>query len=494
MMSNLRRTLVRLLTVVAGLSAIQCGSSDKDHMPVTTSSREAEAEFRSGRELINNVRLHDAWRHFQKAVKSDPEFALAFLYLAYSDPSARGFFENLQLAKTHLSHISQGEQLLIESALAYADGNPGRQRELLGKLVEMYPKDECVLLFWATAYFEQQMYDSAALVCERIVQLAPSYASPYNILGYSYRALGNLDAAARAFQEYIRLIPKDPNPYDSYAELLTHMGHFEEAIQQYRLALAQDPTFGASRIGISANLIFLGRYDEARKELALLRDSAVNTAHRRAALIGIVVSYIDEGELSEALSQLEAVYQLDASIPDPPSMSSDLRSIAYVLARLGQFEEAESRLHRALDVIESSNVFDRVKRDARTDQTMWLAVLRLEQGQLGEAQALADRYLAEISSTANPNRLRVAHLVRGRVALSQGDYDRAITELEHADQQQAWTLFHLAQAYEGKGDLTKAVELYENAAKSYEINSMLYAFIRRQAAGKADELRQKLTP
>ena len=463
-------------------------------MPITTSSSEAEAAFRAGRELFNNAHLHDAWRHFQRAAKSDTNFALAFLYLANSDPSARGFFENLQLAKNHSGHVSQGEQLLIESSLAAAEGNPGLQRELLGKLVELYPKDEFALLFQATAYFVQQVYDSATLVCERIVQLTPSYASPYNMLGYSYRALGNLDAAARAFQEYIRLIPEDPNPYDSYAELLTRMGHFEEAIQQYRLALKQDPTFGASRVGISANLIFLGRYDEARRELVLLRDSAVNTAHKRAALIGMVVSYADEGSLPEALNQLEVLYELDASIPDPPSMSGDLRSIAFVLARLGRFEEAESRLVRARDVIENSDVFDRVKRDSRTDQIMWLAALRLEQGKLGEAQTLAEQYQAEISSTANPGRLRYAHLIRGRVALSQGDYNLAVTELEQADQQQAWTLFHLAKAYEDKGDLPKAGELYKQAAQSYELNSMYYAFIRRQAAGKAEELRQKVTP
>ena len=118
----------------------------------------------------------------------------------------------------------------------------------------------------------------------------------------------------------------------------------------------------------------------------------------------------------------------------------------------------------------------------------------MEQGKLGEAQTLAEQYQAEISSTANPGRLRYAHLIRGRVALSQGDYNLAVTELEQADQQQAWTLFHLAKAYEDKGDLPKAGELYKQAAQSYELNSMYYAFIRRQAAGKAEELRQKVTP
>ena len=498
MVLNRRRTLAWLLVVVAGLWTVQCGSSDKDHMPITTSSNEAADEFLAGRELFENARKPDARLHFLKAVELDPEFALAYCFiaftdfLAYSGLSARGFHDNLQLAKTHSGHVSQGEQLLIESALADAGGNPGRQRELLGKLAEMYPKDESVLFFQAIAYYTQQMYDSSALICERIVQLAPSYAPPYNSLGYSYRALGNLDAAARAFQEYTRLIPNDPNPYDSYAELLTRMGRFEEAIEQYRLALKQNPAFGSSRVGISANLIFLERYDEARRELAFLRRTAANAADMRAALVGIVVSYVDEGNLSGALVQLEVLYELDASSPDPPSMSGDLSLIAFVLARLGRFEEAKSRLVRALEVIEHSDLSAQVKRDIRIERIMWLATLQLEKGKLSEAQTLADRYLSHLSSSAAPGQLRNAHLIQGRVALSQGDYDRAITELEQADQQQAWTLFHLAKAYEGKGDLSNAGQLYDQAARSHELNSLYYAFIRREAAGKADELRQKI--
>jgi tetratricopeptide (TPR) repeat protein len=494
MMTRPGKILACLAAVLAGFWVLQCSSVDKDRLPITTYSAEARTEFLAGLTLFNNVRFHEAQRHFQKATKSDPEFGLAFFFLAYTEPSAKGLFDNLQLAKTHSARASRGEQLLIEGALAAAEGNLARQRELFDEVAKMYPKDEGVLMLQAAAFFDQQMYDSSVLACERIIQLAPSYAAPYNILGYSYRALGNLDGAARAFQEYIRLIPDDPNPYDSYAELLTRQGNFEEAIRQYRLALDRDRSFGASRVGISANLIFLGRYEEARRELNVLYDSAANTAHKRAALIGLVVSYVDEGRLPEALVQLDALYELDASIPDPLSMSVDLRSAAFVLAWLGQFEEAERRLLRAVEVIENSDVFARVKRDVRTDHTMWQAALLLEQGRYDEARVQSDKYLAEVASTLNPNRLKYAHLVSGRIALAEGQFDRAISELEQADQFQAWTIFHLAKAYEGKGDRTKAGELYEQAATAYELNSLYYARIRRQAVAKADELRRALNP
>jgi len=494
MFSNLSRTLLPATLLLACLGFIQCGSAEKDRMPITTSSDEARTEFVAGRALVDNARYHDALRHFQKAVRIDSGFALAYLFQAYSNPSAKGFFDNLKLAEAHADKVSEGEQLLIASALAGANGDLTRQREMLGKLTKMYPRDEGVLFFFANAYFGQQMYDSAAVLCEQTVQLAPSYAAPYNIMGYAYRALGKPEDAARAFQEYIRLIPHDPNPYDSYAELLTHMGRFEEAIQQYSLALKQDPSFGASHVGIAANLVFLGRYDDARSELVRLLDSSDNRGHRRGALVGIVVSYVDEGNFSEAVAQLQRLYEFDASLPDPTSMSNVLRSEAYLLARLGRFEESENLLNQAVEVVVNSDVFPRVKSDVRADHAMWLASLRIEEGRLDEAQTLADQYLEHVKSSANPIRLGYAHLVRGRVAVAKGDFTQGVAELELTNLQNAWPLYHLAMAYEGLGDLSRAAELYDQAAKTYELNSLLYALIRKHAAGKALELKQKLIP
>jgi tetratricopeptide (TPR) repeat protein len=67
-----------------------------------------------------------------------------------------------------------------------------------------------------------------------------SYSTAFNILGYAYRQDGNYNDAEAAFKKYIELIPNDPNPYDSYAELLLKMGRFDEAITQYKKALAID--------------------------------------------------------------------------------------------------------------------------------------------------------------------------------------------------------------------------------------------------------------
>jgi tetratricopeptide (TPR) repeat protein len=487
MTSGSRVFSIIVIIIVAFLGLWRCGGSDGDQMPITTSSEEARRAFLTGESLADNIRFHEASRHLEAAIRADSNFALAYLCLAITNPSAKGYFENLQLAKAHGRHASRGEQLLIESFVASANGDPVTQTELLQELAGMYPRDRRVLTFLAAQYFAQQAYDSTVQVCERIVQLNPTYPPPYNLLGYSYRILGDLDAAGRAFKEYIRLIPDDPNPYDSYAELLMHQGQFEESSRQYRHALELDRAFAASRVGIANNLVFLGRYDEARQELEALLDSAVNTGQQRAALIGMAFTHVDQGDLKSAIRDLRRLFELDASISDASAMSADLIGIAFLLQRDGRAEEAEGELRQALNVVEQSDLFTRVKRNAELTNLLSLAAVRLTEGRLKE-------YLAEVEPMLNPIPIQNSHLVLGRIALAEKEYDRAISELEQANQQSSWTLYHLGLAYEGKGSLSTAADFYDRAATTYELNTLSYALIRRDAIRRANELRQKLTP
>ena len=70
------------------------------------------------------------------------------------------------------------------------------------------------------------------------------------------------------------------------------------------------------------------------------------------------------------------------------------------------------------------------------------------------------------------------------------DYDRAITELLQANQQNPQDLYRLCEAYKGKGDAQKAKEYCDKAANFNSLPQVNYAFIRikakaaAQAAGK----------
>jgi len=491
--TKLKRYFVLIVVVLLQFVLIHCSNTDRGHIPITTSSEVALEHFQRGLDLYDVLRNGEAYRHFQRALNADPDFALAYLYAALTNPSAKGFFDNLRQAKKHVGDVSPGERLLVRSTEAGANGDPALQRELLLELVGIYPNDERALMSLANYYFTQQEYELAVTQYEAIVKMTPSFAPPYNMLGYSYRSLDNYEAAVDAFKTYTELIPDDPNPYDSYAELLSRMGKFEEAISHYRKALELEPTFGVSRQGIAANLVFLGRYNEAREELAEYFEAAINSGQQRAALGAAALTYVDEGDLDNAITQLRKQYEIAEAIPDAAAMAGDLGNMAFVQLLAHRPDKAAQNLDQSLRVVEESDLFERVKRNARLDNLLGRALIDLERSRLSRARQAAEEYLAKAEPLMNPFRVRNAHQVLGRIALTGGDYDRAISELEQADQQQAWTLFHLAAAYEGKGDLTRAGELYRQAASMYQLGSLTYAAIRLESEKRAAAIESQLS-
>ena len=74
-------------------SLVLCSSSvlAADKIPVTTASEKALEHFLKGRDLQERLQGQESITYFQKAVEEDPDFAMAWYYLALVSPSAREF-------------------------------------------------------------------------------------------------------------------------------------------------------------------------------------------------------------------------------------------------------------------------------------------------------------------------------------------------------------------------------------------------------------------
>lgn len=479
------------LFVLAGVW-VGCSSGGTGDMPITTSSDEAMKQFILGRDLQDNLVNVKARRHFRRAIKLDPEFALAYLHLSFSNMGAKGFFENLKLAKMYASKTSEGEQLFILAIEAGASGDLKQQGEHFQALAKLYPGDIRPKMLLANFYFGQQKYDSAVATYEAIVRIAPEYAPPYNMLGYSLRSLNKYSEAAEAFRTYIELIPDNANPYDSYAELMTRLGKFEEAITHYKKALEVDETFGSSRLGIAYNLMFLDRHLEAREVLSEGLELASNSAQARAALLAKAVTYVDEADYARAVRELENSYDLSAEQSDYAGMTGDLMNMAVVYHFSQQPDLAEAVLQKSLEVLDSSDLFERIKRNATLDIKLAQGLVSLDRSKVAEAKKLLVEFLETSEQLMNPFRVRNGHFGLGLIALAEKEYQLAISELTQANQEAAWTLYATARAHEASGDLKQAQEMYDKAATRYEFNTIAYAAIRNDAKTRAAELAEQL--
>jgi tetratricopeptide (TPR) repeat protein len=469
-------------TILASLAGYGSAAGQGDgKIPITTSSSEARAQYIKGRTLAENLRGHDSRQFLGQAAAKDPKFALAHYSLALSAPTAKDFFEHVKQAAALADRASEGERLMILGLEAGANADTKAQRDYYERLAAAYPRDERAHFLLAGAYFGQQDMPKAIQEYRKAVEVAPDFAPAYNLLGYAERQVGAFGEAERAFKKYIELIPGDPNPYDSYAELLMKMGRFDESIAMYQKALATDPHFAPSRIGIANNLMLQGKHDAARAETWKLHQAARNDGDRRGALFTAAVIYADEGKLEQAAGELKKEYAVAEKINDAAAMSADVVAIGDVLLEAGKLEDARKRYLQALELVQQSDLSQEVKENSKLVHQYNLGRVAVRTGDLPGAKQHAWAYMKGATAKKNDAQTRQAHELAGTIALAEKNFDQAIGELSQGNQQDAYTLYRMALAYQEKGDEAKAGELFQKVANQNSLPALNYSFVRAKA-------------
>jgi tetratricopeptide (TPR) repeat protein len=456
-------------------------SSEGGKIPVTTKSEEAKKEFLQGRGLADKLLAQDSLAHFDRAISLDPEFASAELARANASGIAKDFFEHQQKAVSLADKASEGEKLLILASQAGANGDTAKQKEYLEKLVAEYPGDERAHFTLGGYYFGQQEFAQAIEHYKKATEIAPSYSAAYNILGYAYRQQRDYASAEQAFKKYIELIPNDPNPYDSYAELLLTMGKFDESIAQYRKALSVDPHFVASRFGISADLTYMGKPQEATAELQKIIDGARSDGETRLALFGMAVVAADGGKMDQAVQAIDKEYAVAEKKNDAGSMAADLQAKGNILLAAGKFDDAKKTFEDSLAKTEGSGRSDEIKNNARLQHHFNLTMVAVGKKDLATAKSHEEEFRKGADASGNSAQLKQAHELAGVIALAEKNYDVAIAELEQANQQNPRNLYRLYEAYQAKGDQAKAKEYLTRVTTFNPLPQLPYAFIRAKA-------------
>jgi tetratricopeptide (TPR) repeat protein len=287
--------------------------------------------------------------------------------------------------------------------------------------------------------------------------------------------------AEQAFKKYIELIPNDPNPYDSYAELLLKMGKFDESVAQYRKALTLDPTFNPSRMGISADLTYMGKPAEAEAELQTMAEKARNDGDLRTAFFSLAVVASDSGKFDKAQQAMDKQYAVAEKKNDVAAMAADLQAKGNIAVAAQKYDDAKGYFDRSFEMIQASSQSQEIKDNSRRLHHFNLAVIAIGKMDFASAQAHAAEFRQSAEASNNPLQIKQVHELAGRMALAEKDYDNAVRELEQANEQNPSNLYRLGLAYQGKGDSAKAQEYFAQAAGFNSLPQLNYAFIRLKA-------------
>jgi tetratricopeptide (TPR) repeat protein len=454
-------------------------SASAGKIPITTSSDEARKEFLQGRDLNEKLLIQDSIAHFDKAISLDPNFAQAELSRSAVSPTGKEFFDHLKKAVSLADKASNGEKLLILGTEAGANGNTAKQKEYLDQLVAAYPNDERANFAMGAYYFGQQDFPNAISYYKKATDLNPNFSSAFNLLGYAYRQNVDYPNAESAFKKYIELIPNDPNPYDSYGELLLKEGKFDDSVTQYRKALSIDQNFINAHQGIGMALLYKGNASDAAAEIEKINGKARSDGERRTALFALTVVDVDSGKWDAALADVDKQYALGEKTNDVPGMTGDLQLKGNILLEMGKYDDAKAQYEKGLKMTEDSSLSQEIKDNTRLFNHYNMARVALGKKDTATAKTEADAFSKGVK---NPLQTKQAHQLMGMIALEEKDFDKAVSELQQANQQNPYDLYRLCQAYQGKNDPAKAKESCGKAANFNSLPAIQYAFVRTKAA------------
>ncbi len=417
-------------------------------LPLTTKSPEALRLVGEAMRLdLDLVEQEQADELLRKAIKIDPDFAMAHELLAQSslDP-AEQVSENAK-AFALRNQVSGAERAVIEWWQDASDHKLISAITKMNDVLSQFPHDKWVVFMMTNWLIAQTQYERAIAVYERSgITSSPGLM---NNMGYTYAYMRQFDKAYVLMDKYVAALPHDANPQDSYAEILRMAGTFEKSIEHYRAALAINPEFYSSEFGIADTYSLMGDQARARQEYEIaFRKFPLPELHLVQWQSREAQTYIREGDYRSAdrafqsiadhahakhLSQAEAdTYRQMAMYQSSPKQA---------LLFLGKADAA---------IKEGKNAMQSAIQQQRAQILRVRVEVALKTGNRQMARDTLGR-LANMAGSANDRLIEIAYQgAAGALACSERKYDDAISHLEE-DINNPLSLKLLAAAYQKIG-------------------------------------------
>jgi tetratricopeptide (TPR) repeat protein len=429
-------------------------------LPVTTKSPEARQLFEGALIKLENLHGPEAMQDFRRAVKMDPDFAMANILISFNsvdptvDPAEQVAARNQ--ANGARDKVSPGEKLVIDWLTNSSEGKMIPAIQSMNEVLAQYPNDK--FLAWLSAVWveNQQEIRRAIPMFEHAIELNPDFAPPMNELSYCYARVRDFDKAFAMMRRYIALLPNESNPHDSYAEILRMAGHFDEALEHYHASLKIDPTFVFSQIGIADTYALMGDQARARTEYATAIQHATSRTEAAIWSLQSAMTYLRERNLAKADAAFRAVaaqaHKEDLALPEAEAyrMMAAYQSSNALAMTLLKKAEAVLQENHPLPKSSQQQELALVWRDR--------AIRAAETGNKAMAASVL-KQLQTMAETSHDQVIQIAYsAANGAVLVKQHRYEEAISYLEE-DNRNPVSMKSLVLAWQKTGAQARADNL-----------------------------------
>jgi tetratricopeptide (TPR) repeat protein len=189
-----------------------------------------------------------------------------------------------------------------------------------------------------------QRFDLAADLLQKVVKLDPKYKSAWDNLGRAYLALGKREQAADAFQKQLEMNPYDEFAYNGLGLVYQQQGKYAEAVKLFEKQIEINPLDQNAHANLGNLYVNQKRYAEAVPEL----EKATSILSKNALLqIQLGQAYIATNQTDKGMAAFEKAIAL---APVPVTWNN----IAYSLSQQGiQLDRAEKYADAAINAVET---------------------------------------------------------------------------------------------------------------------------------------------
>jgi serine/threonine protein kinase/Tfp pilus assembly protein PilF len=453
---------------------------------ITTSNYEAWQHYFNGQEYIDKYLFMEAEQEFEKAIELDSTFGLAYYRLTYAinfwedDPQRAR--EPINKAYKYIDQIPDKEKYLVRFVKTSNDSGWGEAAlNILREMEKIYPDDKEMMYNIGDISWHIGEFEEAIKYLDRVLEMDRMSIRALNHIKWSYQSKEDYTRALEYSQRIIDLTPNDPYQYYSRGEIFLRMNEYTKSIEMYKKALKIKPDLFYSHIGIVSNMIKMGKYQKARNHLNQWSEFASSDLEQEMIHHYLATTYIAEGNLENALKELENRGNLAEQSSDTLLLFENQFLISEILYENDRIIKAEEKLAAGKKLMESFDLSENIEITLWEQYLFSVTRFALKTGNMDQAKTYAEMYKKHVEKNMSPGYIIYYFTLSGLIAYAEENYEKSISELEQSNLDDPFNNYHLALAYKKNGDETKAIEKLESAVNYSGFVSLINEKVRVRA-------------
>jgi tetratricopeptide (TPR) repeat protein len=261
-------------------------------------------------------------RRLGHTAESDKNFKLAESYKDHNPPADDEVLNQmLKLATGIENRLTKAKQLMNRRQFDEAS-------QLYKEVLKQYPDNpDCLVNLLFIAQFPNQASPAEVEdLYTRARQIDPKLNKVYLYYGTALASEGKYDAAVTAIGKALELKPDDPEAHSWIADIMERQNRPDQAIAQYRAALAVQPSFRPARLELGKILLTLGRDREVIP--VLLPALQVDDSYTPVVMMFLAQAYRTTGDRQNALEYLKQAHDRALKTGPPKLLAEIERQLA----------------------------------------------------------------------------------------------------------------------------------------------------------------------